>query len=310
MKKIALLLLISLIAGASAASWSGSVSTNTGSWSIYRQSEGLIFNYSQSVQGTVSPIDYHGRTLGSYYSGYQEIDENDVRHRARTSAFQGSYSSEELTSLRSEVCNPVYMNITKPAGSPVYTIDYFEQWPVILKSSKSVKYSGTEINDREFAGNNLDFAGSDLLYNKELSKETNVGLLLKRMNATVLATDNAILSAEFMPLNEMDYRIKTYTTGIADLKYRQTGSSYNTRRESYPAVNEGEERYYGTYNITRHIHMNSDFENYTLTYDWLPCISCGWNDMTIHDQRYHSAKDFFDFTACPFPYCKPKNRVG
>ena len=28
-----------------------------------------------------------------------------------------------------------------------------------------------------------------------------------------------------------------------------------------------------------------------------------WNDMTIHDQRYHSAKGFFDCTSCPFPYC-------
>lgn len=40
--------------------------------------------------------------------------------------------------------------------------------------------------------------------------------------------------------------------------------------------------------------------------DWLPC-SCyeGWDDMNIHDQRYHSAKGFFDYNTCPFPYCKP-----
>ena len=41
--------------------------------------------------------------------------------------------------------------------------------------------------------------------------------------------------------------------------------------------------------------MNSDFENYTLTYDWLPCISCGWSDMTYHDQKGFGAgaKDIF-----------------
>ena len=286
MKILICMTLLALITAASAASWSSTVSTNSGSWSIFRQSENLSFDYSQSVHGTVSPIDYHGRTLGSYYSGYQEVNVNDVRLRDRTSALQGSYASEELMSLRSDdITYPVYLNITKPAGSPVYTIQYFEQWPVILKSSKSIKYFGKEINDREFAGNNKDFAGSDLLYNKELTKDTKVGLLLKRMNATVQATNDAILSADFMPLKEMDYRITTHTTGIADLKYQQTGPSYDIKTGIYPIVNEGDERYYGTYDITRHIHMNSDFENYTLTYDWLPCISCGWSDMAYHDQQ-------------------------
>ena len=291
-----IMFVIALVSSAFAASWSSTVSTNTGSWSIFRQSENLSFDYSQSVQGTVLPIDYHGRTLGSYYSGYQEVDVNDIRLRDRTSAFQGSYASEELMSLRSDdITYPVYLNITKPAGSPVYTIQYFERWPVILKSSKSVRYSGKEINDREFAGNNKDFAGSDLLYNKELTKDTKFGLLLRRMNATVLATNNAIISADFMPLKEMDYRITTHTTGIADLKYQQTGPSYEIKHGIYPAVNDGEERYYGTYDIIRHIHMKSDFQNYTLTYDWLPCISCGWSDMAYHDQKGFGAgaKDIF-----------------
>jgi hypothetical protein len=39
----------------------------------------------------------------------------------------------------------------------------------------------------------------DLLYNKELTKEMNMGLLLKRLNATVVATNGAIVSAELMP---------------------------------------------------------------------------------------------------------------
>ena len=293
------LLFFSIVTSASAASWTSTVSTNSSSWSIYRQSENLSFDYSQSVQGTVSPVDYHGRTIHPYCSVYQEVNENDVRLRDRTSAFQGSYESEDTMSLRSDITNPVYMNITKPIGSQIYTIDYFEQWPVILKSSKSVKYSGKEINDREFAGNNLDFAGSDLLYNKELTKETKVGLLLKGMNATVLATNNAILSADFMPLKEMDYRITAHTTGIADLKYQQTGSSYKVKTSIYPTVNEGEEQYYGTYNITRHIHMNSDFENYTLPYDWLPCCgSCGWVDMSYYDQNGFGAgaKEVFGVT--------------
>jgi hypothetical protein len=42
-------------------------------------------------------------------------------------------------------------------------------------------------------------------------------------------------------------------------------------------------------------------------YPWLPCMcNMGWNDMIIHDQRYHSAKDFFDCKTCwpPAPLSK------
>ncbi len=299
MKILALIAFLALISSTSAAFWSSTVSTNANSWSIYRQSESLLFNYSQFVKGTISPVDYHGRTLNPYISSYQEIKMNDVRQRDRTSALQGAYASEEETSLRSDAYNPVYINVTKAAGSPVYTVQYFEQWPVILLSSKALRYSGKEINDREFEGNNLDFAGSNFLFNKNLSKDTRVGLLIKGMNATVIATDNSILSAEFMPLKEMDYRITAQTTGITDLKYRQTGPDYDTKRGTYKVINEGDERYIGLYNISRHIHMNSDFQNITSDYDWLSCCYGGWDSMNYYDKKGFGAstKGLFDCTC-------------
>ena len=232
---IALILSMVFITTTSADYWSASVEANSSSWSIHRQSDNIVFDYSQSVQGTVSPVSYKGRSLSPYYSGYQDVNVNDVRLRDRTSALQGSYSSEEQMSLQSDITNPIYGNVTKLAGRSLITVQLFEEWPVILKSSKTIKYSGMEINDREFAGNNLDFAGSNLLYNKELSKETNVGMLLRNMNATVFATNDndTLLSADFMPNKEMYYDTRTYTTGIADMKYRQTSSSYDFKRGTY-----------------------------------------------------------------------------
>ncbi len=44
MKILALIALLALMSSASAASWSSTVSTNANSWSIYRQSESLLFN--------------------------------------------------------------------------------------------------------------------------------------------------------------------------------------------------------------------------------------------------------------------------
>ena len=70
-----------------------------------------------------------------------------------------------------------------------------------------------------------------------------------------------------------------------------------------PAV-EIDEDYFGTYHVEKNMTLTVPYSKNAPTYDWLPC-SCneGWNDMVIHDQRYHSAKGFFDCTSCPFPYC-------
>jgi len=101
------------------ASWSSTVSTNSGSWSIFRQSENLSFDYSQSVQGQISPVDYRGRSLSPYHSYYKDLNVNDVRLKERTAALQGSYSSEEQLLLKSSINNSVNMTIVKPAGSDV-----------------------------------------------------------------------------------------------------------------------------------------------------------------------------------------------
>jgi hypothetical protein len=280
--KISIGLILSLIFITAASANSGAItvkgnSSNSSSWSVYRHSETLVFDYSPSVQGTVSSVDYKGRSLSPYYSGYQDVNVNDVRLRDRTSALEGNYSSEEQMNLQSDATNPILINITAVHG--IFTIQFSEEWPVVLKSRKTIKYSGKEINDREYAGNNLDYAGSNLLYNKELSKETNVGMLLKNMNATAFATNDYILSANFMPNKEMYYDTRTYTTGIADLKFRQTGSNYDFKHGTYPALSVGDERYNGNYNITRSIHMKSDFLYNGLEDDWQTCFISSANDM-------------------------------
>ena len=109
-----------------------------------------------------------------------------------------------------------------------------------------------------------------------------------------------ILSADFMPSREMVYRIKTHTTGIADLKYRLTEPQLRFQTWSYPALIEGEERYVGTYNISRSIHMKSDFEKSdfenSTPEDWLPCCFAGWSDMSPVDRSYLGldAREVFD----------------
>lgn len=65
-----------------------------------------------------------------------------------------------------------------------------------------------------------------------------------------------------------------------------------------PAI-EIDEDYFGTYHVEKNMTISVPYYKNKPTYDWLPCsCNAGWDDMVIHDQRYHSAKGFFDCTTC------------
>lgn len=283
---------------ASATSWSGYVKTDSSDWSIERHSENLSFEMTGSVKGTVSTLDYNGRSIYPTATRYEDIDINDVRLKERTAALPGTYSYEQVMRLCSRSRDSVYMNISKPAGSPVYTVVFSERWPVVFNASSSLIYSGEGINARELSENNIDQAASTLLYNKELTRETSVNFTLERMNATVLATDEAIILARFEPTMSLNYRIAAHTTGIADYSYRKAEPEYDVKRSTYPAIAEADERYWGVYDITRHIDMISVFRNATLASGWLPCCSGGYFDMYPSDRKGGGEDGIFNCT-CP-----------
>jgi hypothetical protein len=286
--KLALLaiviILLAMVFSVSANYWTSSVSTNSSSWSISRHSGNISFSLSSAVEGNTSPTELHGRVLGAYQSHYAEVRANDVWLQERTSSLEGEYKSENKINLRSSIEQEVDIQVFKPTGSDIYTFTYYEIWPVLLTASRTLKYSGKQINDLDFEGNNRDLAGSKLLYNRQLSKERRTVMWLDRMNATVLATDDAILQAEFMPTKYFGHMIRANTTGIADLSYRLSDSQYAIKRREYPALSEGEERYYGAYNLARKIETRSIFEKSDaydadyVAYSWLPCCNDGADD--------------------------------
>lgn len=273
-----LLFLTALICPASAVSWTGGVSNTSdgSSWSIQRQSGTIGFDLSSSVEGEISPITVtpSGRIAYQYYTHYANIEVNDVRLKERTAAIEGVYSSENLIMLRAEAEVDVNMTAFKPNNSDVWTITFEENWPVILNASRSIDYVGQGINDRDCVGNNLDKAISSFLYNKEFSKERTAGLVLERMNVTVIATNETIIRADFMPTKSLDYEVQSHTTGIADFRYRQTGLNGSE-------VNYGEERYLGTYDITRKIGMESDYSQEVDESNWLACCIGGCSDVEL-----------------------------
>jgi hypothetical protein len=303
------LVAIALTINANAVYWSSSVDTNSSHWSIYRESSNISFNLSSSVEGKISPIESRGRILTPYQSYYEEIGANDVRLRQRTSSLEGIYKSSDEITMHSVVYpDEIEITVDKPAGTDLYKIEYKNEiWPVFLKADRTLTYFGQQINNRDFEGNNGDFVGANFLYNHELSKEQRSVIWLQRMNATVLATDDTILLAEFKPTKYLGYLINAKTTGIADLSYRLRDSKYDVKHQNYPALSEGEERYYGTYDLARKIEMRSIFEKSNDTDDeannwlpsWLPCCYEGGNDMGQLDQRDFGtdAKGVFDCTC-------------
>jgi hypothetical protein len=155
------------------------------------------------VEGKISPVESRGRILSPYQSYYEEIGANDVRLRQRTSSQKGIYKSSDEIKMQSVVYpDEIEIDVDKPAGTDIYTIQYKNEiWPVFLKADRTLTYFGQQINNRDFEGNNGDFVGANFLYNHELSKEQRSVIWLQRMNATVLATDDSILLAEFKPTN-------------------------------------------------------------------------------------------------------------
>jgi len=288
---VIIFLLAAMLASISNAEhWSSSNDIDSSHWSIYRESSNMVFNLSSSVEGSISPVESHGRTLAPYQSYYEEIRDNDVQLRQRINSLKGIYKSTDDINLLSVVYpGSLEVLIDMPAGTDVHTIEYDETWPVLLKAERTLTYFGKQINNYDFESNNGDSVAANLLYNNELSKEQRSNIWLQQMNATVLATNKSIILAEFKPTKYLGYLISTKTTGIADLSYKFRDSQYDVKHQNYlPPLGEGDERYYGAFDLTRKIEMRSLFKKANTTDDedswmpsWLPCCSDGWDDRKL-----------------------------
>lgn len=249
------LVLIFFSSDAGSVYWSSTVSTDSSSWSIYRQSDTFQFEQHGYVEGTISSIEFKGRTLPPYLSCSSDFGSNDVHLQERIAAREGSYRSEDMSELKSSADAEITKNTTKfPSG--LYTIDYEEEWPVFLGAGRLLAYQGENINYRDYAENNRDSVGSNFLYSKRLLRLRGLDMHLEKMNISILADDNSLQHIEVMPIGNLSYKMDANATGIADLYYRKTASQYDIKHKIYPALSEGWERYYGSFKIHRQILMN------------------------------------------------------
>ena len=296
-----LILLIMLPGIASSDSWFGYVKTTDDFWSVYRHGNNMSFESDQLIEGRIEAFEGpRGRVLSPYCSHFQDMNLIDVRLNERTGATEGNYSSQEHIDAWAQIRMPVGLEIAKFNSSDTYTyaIKFIERWQAYISASQRLEYSGKNINNRDFSGNNFDFVGANLLFNKNLSKDRTIEMRLDRMNATVLATDDDIIQIERKPTGDLNYQISTSTTGIADLKYQQSGQKFDQAPlTGYEILNSGDERYYGSFNITKKMLMKSRFSDSRESDQWLPCCYQGWKDMNILDRRTLNVEEIFN-CAC------------
>lgn len=274
-------------------SWWGYLGTNSSSFFINRESITFNMHSEESSQGQISPVQItpDGRSVEGYHSRYANLQDNDVMLKERTSARKGSLVSAEITEVNASTENAVVNEIDKPKGQFLLMDKFWEQWPVIIKSDRYLRYSGAEINDRDFGGNNMDYVGTTFLYNTQLERERVYQALLQRLNITLVAAVNegkneSIDSAELMANRITRYRSTSSSTGIAELKYGQASiDQLSMTRGRINYENAGDMRYSGKFRMDTLFNATSWNSDFTYNDTWLNgiCETCeATRDMSIN----------------------------
>ncbi|NYT01143.1 MAG: hypothetical protein GKC10_00020 [Methanosarcinales archaeon] len=205
-------------------------------------------------QNINASLEITGSAIGEgTYSRYTEMNLNQVRMRERISASEGTLDSQERISLWADDTAEIESTLVKHPGNQNYQFRLNETWPVHLNASRSMDYQGRRISDREFFGNNFDWLGAGFLYTTDLVKDRQVSMDLNNtwFYAVINDTTDGILDDRFSPNKTIDYHLRSRSTGLADLRFKET------RREE--TVREGWERYLGSFSIDRRIRLSTWF---------------------------------------------------
>lgn len=306
---IALILALGMVGSALAENAVDEARVDNGTMDLETVIHGFYFLSDQSVSGV-------GLVAGYTYYDAPSSDGTPAIALKAFSSGTGSYSHNSSTIVRNNVVNTKTGDFassnqritSKDEVSAVYaptTIKFPGSF--VTKSIKSLW------RDQTYSRNFVGVISMDALfdYARTLNKDTN----------TVLSSDSVSFPAFIGAKNStvtssMD--VNSNFEGSAHLG--ATLSDKNNGMKGFKGAKANDtilmdEDYRGSFALTKKMAVNikktTNYGYYEANYDgsngdypWLPC-SCnqGWNDMVIHDQRYHSAKGFFDCKSCPFPYC-------
>ena len=188
--------------------------------------------------------------------------------------------------------------ITVKSESADINVD--EYWLAALANYNKINYKGPEIRSRERYENNGDIVASSI-DSWDLSKQSIYRTYINKTHIDLNVIPGKV--TEDLEQNKSSYyALESKSTGALTHLDLIKGSSTpdETSRIS--------EDYKGQETLSLVTRMNGTIIRPTLYNYWLPCpCQDGWNDMDIHDQRYHSAEGFFDSNNCSLPKCANKS---
>ncbi|VVB64940.1 Uncharacterised protein [uncultured archaeon] len=207
------------------------------------------------------------------YSGDFEGSNRNITAKDDTSAvyspvsfqFPGSFKAKTIKSLwKDQTCAKNYVGI-------ISMNSLFDYARMLHKESTTIMYSDQK-DFEGYADSTSSNIGSNMDINSKFDGAAHLGATINDVRGERLAmkdkSDNAVLMDE-------DYM-----------------GSFNITKKMAVALEVTTE--YGD--------PDADNDGFNGNYPWLPCTcNVGWDDMTIHDQRYHSSKGFFDCTTCLLP---------
>jgi len=243
--------------------WHGFVLTNnSSSWMIARLSQNISLRSEEAFNGEIGSlvVTSGGRLVPGYSSRYANIKENDVVLKERTSSGQGQLRYAEIINLKASIDGEIIQNIKKENLSNVTNVEFIEEWPVLLQSRRHLYFSGTEISDRDFGGNNYDFVGTSFLYNTKLEKDRTYSMLLQRMNVSLDLSDEAFYRISYNPTKILRYSGKSRSTALAEIEYGMSSDDQRSLTKGLVKYDIlGEQRYHG--DITNNLSLNMDSQS-------------------------------------------------
>jgi hypothetical protein len=113
--------------------WSSEVSSDSNSWTIYRESGTIKFHQEGIVEGNISPIEINadGRILSPHNAYYADYKVNDIRLKERINAREGYYRTEDDLTINASAEDEIKVLTKKPFGG-IYAITYAENWPTYI----------------------------------------------------------------------------------------------------------------------------------------------------------------------------------
>jgi hypothetical protein len=147
---------------------------------------------------------------------------------------------------------------------------------------------------------------TNFLYNKELTKESKSSL---NVGIDLLSDDFVHMGESgFRTKGDLNYSLNSHSSGIAEINYGKVEFQQQPINpiilkikagSMYKVEGESQEQYVGDFDISKNIHMSSNYERRWVSDNWIPCCSGGWSTMP---QLYQAAigkdtKGVFDCTC-------------